>query len=100
MKRSYPMHCLFLSNVGDVKLVPFISDITNIMRILGHNIFYTKLKINSMSITTGNVQYIMTEKDHNCRYQECDFHLSIPLLNLVVLLVTQYAMQGIFCRFK
>ena len=35
MERSYPMHCLFRSNVGDVKMMPFKSNITNIMRILG-----------------------------------------------------------------
>ena len=64
------MHCLFLSNVGDVKLMPFMSYITNIMRILGHNIFYRKLKINSMSNRMGNVEYITTEKDHKCRYQK------------------------------
>ena len=100
MKRSYIMHCLFLSNVDDVKLMPFMSYITNIMHILGHNIFYRKLKINSMSIRTGNIEYIMSEKDHKCRYQMCDFQLSTSFLDLVVFLVTQYAMQGIFCRFK
>ena len=80
MKRSYPMHCLFRSNVGDVKMMPFMSYITNIMRILGHKIFYRKLKINSMSIRTGNVEYIMTQKDHKCWYQKCDFHLSTPFM--------------------
>ena len=75
MKRSYPIHCLFRSNVVDVKLMLFMSYIT---RILGHKIFYRKMKINSMPIRTGNVEYIMTQKDHKCRYQKCDFHLSIP----------------------
>ena len=69
------MHCLFRSNVGDVKMMPFMSYITNIMRILGHKIFYRKLKINSVSIRTGNVEYIMKQKDHKCWYQKCDFHL-------------------------
>ena len=78
MKRSYPMHCLFRSNVGDVKIMPFMSYITNIMGKLGHKSFYRKLKINFRSIWTGNVEYIMTQKDHKCRYQKCDFHLSTP----------------------
>ena len=55
MKRSYPIHCLFRSNVGDVKIMPFMSYITNIMRKFGHKIFYGKLKINFMSIMTGYV---------------------------------------------
>ena len=79
MKRSYTMHCLFRSNVGDVKMMPFMSYITNIMRILGNKIFYRKLKINFLSIRTGNVEYIMKQKDHTCRYQKCDFHLSTPI---------------------
>ena len=78
MKRSFPMHCLFRSNVVDVRMMPFMSYITNIMFILGHKIFNRKLKINSLSITTGNVEYIMTQKIHKCRYQKCDFHLSTP----------------------
>ena len=78
MKSSYPMHCLFRSNVGDVKMMPLMSDITNIMRILGHKIFYRKLKFNFMSIRIDNVEYIMTQTDHKCRYQKCDFHLSTP----------------------
>ena len=64
MKRSYPKHCLLRSNVGDNKMMPCMSYITNIMRILGHKIFYRKMKINSMSIRTGNVEYIMRQKDH------------------------------------
>ena len=79
MKRNFPMHCLFRSNVGDVKMMPFMSYITNTMYILGHKIFNRKLKINSMSISTGNVEYIMTQKDHKRRYQKCDFHFSTPL---------------------
>ena len=78
MKRRYPIHCLFQSNVGDVKLMPFMPYIKNIMRILGHIIFFRQLKINSMSIRTGNVEYSMTQIDHKCRYQKCDFHLSTP----------------------
>ena len=35
--------------------------------------------MNSMSIRTGNVEYIMTKIDHKIRYQKCDFHLSTPL---------------------
>ena len=68
-----------LIKCGDVKIVPFMSNITNIIRILRHKIFYRKLKINSMSIKTGNDEYIMTQKDHKCRYRKCDFHLSTPL---------------------
>ena len=74
MKRRFPIHCLFRSNVDDVKMMPFMSYITNTMRILGHKIFNRKLRINSMSIRTGNVEYIMIQKDHKCRYQKCDFH--------------------------
>ena len=79
MKISYLMHCLFRSNVGDVKMMPFMPYLTNIMSVLGHKIFYRKLNINSMSIRTGNVEYIIAQKDHKCRYQKCDFNLSIPL---------------------
>ena len=78
MKRTYQMHCLFQSNGGDVKMMPFMSYITNIMRILGHKIFERILKINSMSIRTDNVEYIMTQTDHKCRYQKCEFHLKTP----------------------
>ena len=42
MKRSYPVHCLFCSNVSDDKMMPFMSDVTKIMRILGQKIFYRK----------------------------------------------------------
>ena len=49
------MHCLFRSNVDDIKMMPFMSYITNAMHILGHKIFNGKLKINSISIRTGNV---------------------------------------------
>ena len=71
MKRSYQMHCLFRSNVGDVKMRPFMSDITNIMRIFGHKI--------CCRVRTGNVEYIMTQKDQKCRYQKCDVYLSTTL---------------------
>ena len=64
MKRSYPMHYLFRSNLGDVKMMLFMSYITYKMRLLGHKIFNRILKISSMSIRTGNVEYIMTQKDH------------------------------------
>ena len=63
------MHYLFRLIVGDVRMI---------MRIMGHKIFNRKLKINSMSIGLGNVDYIMTQKDHKCRYQNCDFHLLTP----------------------
>ena len=56
-----------------------MSDVTNIIRKLGHKIFYRKLKVNSMSIRTGNVEDNMTQKDHKNRYQKCDFHLSTSL---------------------
>ena len=78
MKRSYPMHCLFRSNLDDVKIMPLKPKMTNIMRVLGHEILYRKMKINFMSIRMGNVDYIITQKDNICRYQKCDFHLSIP----------------------
>ena len=77
MMRSYPMHCLFLSNVGDGKMMPFMSYITNIMRILGYKMCNRKLKINSMSIRTSNVDYIMTQKDHKCRYQKCEYTVKV-----------------------
>ena len=68
------VYCLFLSNVCDVKMMPFMPYITNIIHLLGYKIFNRKLKINSMSIWTGNVDYIMTQKDHKCRYQKCAFN--------------------------
>ena len=79
MKRSYPMHCLFQLNVGDVKIMLFVSYIATIMSKLGYKILNRKFKINSMSITTGDVEYIMTQKDNKCWYQKCDFHLSVAL---------------------
>ena len=60
MKRTYTIHCLFRSNEVDIKMMPFMSYITFKVHILKHKIFYRKLKINSMSIRTGNVLYIMT----------------------------------------
>ena len=48
----------------------------NSMHRLGHRIFNSKLKINSMSINTGDVEYIIAQKDHKCRSQKCD--LSTP----------------------
>ena len=74
MKRNYQMHCLFRSIVGNVKMIPFMSHTTDTMPILGHKMFYRS----SMSIRMDNVEYIMTQKDHKCRYQKCDFHLSTP----------------------
>ena len=68
MKRGYPIHCVFRSKVGDVKSMPLMPCMTNILRLLGHKIFHRKLKINSMSIRTDNVEYIMTQIDHKCRY--------------------------------
>ena len=44
------------------KMVPLIPNMMNIMRILGLKIFYRKLKMNSMSIRMGHVEYIMTQK--------------------------------------
>ena len=79
MKRSYSMHCLFRSKVSDVKMMPFLLIITNIIRILGHKIFNRIVKINFMSIRTGYVENIMTQKDNKCPYQKCDFHLSTLL---------------------
>ena len=35
MKRSYSIHCLFLSNVGGVKMTSFMSFRTKKMRIMG-----------------------------------------------------------------
>ena len=61
--RVYPIPCLFRSNVGDVKIMPFTRYATNIMHTLGHKIFYRKLKINSMSIRIGDIEYIMSQKD-------------------------------------
>ena len=64
--------------VGDVEMMPFMSYITNIMSILGHKCFNRKLKINSTSFRRCNVEYIITQKEHKCRNQKCDFHLSTP----------------------
>ena len=44
MKRSYQMHCLFRTNVGDVKMMPFMSYITNIMRLLGVQTILQKIE--------------------------------------------------------
>ena len=44
MKRSYQMHCLFRSNMGDVKMMPLMSCSTNIIGILGHKIFLQKIE--------------------------------------------------------
>ena len=79
MKRNSQIHCLFRSNMGDVNTMPFMSYITNKMRILGHKIVYRKLKINSMSIRTGYVEYIMSQKITSGGIKKCDFHLSTPL---------------------
>ena len=57
MNRSYPINRLFPSNEEDVKMMPLISYMTNIMRIFGYKIFYRKLKTNSLSIRLGNVQW-------------------------------------------
>ena len=69
------MNCLFRSNVGDVKMMPFMSYITNIMRILVQKIFNRTLKINSISFKRCNIECIMTQKEHKCRYNQCDFQL-------------------------
>ena len=68
-----PMHCLFQSNVGDVKVVSLMPYRTNI---LGHKIFYRKLKIKSVSIRMGNVEYTMTQKD-NRRWNQRSTPLNI-----------------------
>ena len=70
------MQCLFRANMGDVKMMPFISYNTNIMRIFGHKIIFRKYKINSMSIRMGKIEYIMTQRDHKCQFYKCYFHLS------------------------
>ena len=44
-----------------------------------------------MSIRMGNVEYIMAQKDHKCRYQKYDFHLSTTPLELSCL--TRNAMR-------
>ena len=44
------MHCLFRSNVGDVRMMPFMSYISNIMLILGHKIFYRYVNINPCQV--------------------------------------------------
>ena len=54
-------------------------DVVNFMSYIGAQNLLQKLKINSMSIRTGNVEYIMTQKDDKCWYQKCDFLLSTPL---------------------
>ena len=56
------------------------------------------MTINSMSIRKGNADYIMTQKN-NMSVSKVWFSRVDPLQNLVVLLVTQNVMQGIFCRF-
>ena len=60
-----------------------MSYITNIMRKLGHKMFYRTLMIQSMSIRTDNVEYIMTKKDHKCLYQKCDLELSCLTSNTI-----------------
>ena len=49
------------------------------MYLLEYKIFQRKLKMNSMSIRKGNVEYIIAQKDHKRRHQKCSFHWSIPL---------------------
>ena len=66
--RRNAMHCLFRTNVSDVTMTPIMPYRTSIMRILGHNFFYRKLKSNSMSIRRGNAEYIMAEKEHKRRH--------------------------------
>ena len=78
MKRSYPMHCLIRSNVGDVKMTDTTYR-TDIMRILGHKIFVRKLKINFMSTRKGSVEYSIAQEDKKRRHQKCDFHCSTSL---------------------
>ena len=49
----------FRSNAGYVKMMPLMPYMTNIMCIFGHKIINRKLMINSISIGTGYVEYIM-----------------------------------------
>ena len=37
------------------------------------------MKINSVSIGKGNVEYIIAQIDYKFRHQKCDFHLSTHL---------------------
>ena len=74
MTRSYFMHCLLRSNVGDVKMTSFKSCSTNIMPLLGFKVFHRKMNVNSTSIEKGIGEYIIAQKDHKRRHQKCDFH--------------------------
>ena len=58
------------------KMVSLMLYRKNIMRILGHIIFYRKLKTNSMSNRADIVENITTQKDH--KRQKWDFHWSTP----------------------
>ena len=66
MKSIFPMHCLFTSNEGDVKMTSLMSYRTTIMRILRSKIIHRKVNINSISIRKGNVEYTMAQ----CRHQK------------------------------
>ena len=61
IKSSFPMHCLFRSSVGEVKMTSFMSYRTNIMRIMKRTTVYVKL-IDSMSIDKGNIEYNIAQK--------------------------------------
>ena len=54
------------SNVSDVKMMPLMPYVTNVMRTLGTQSLTENRT--SMSIKAGNVEYIKTQKDHKRRY--------------------------------
>ena len=63
------MHCLFRFNVSDVKMTSFMSYRTNIMRIIRRTTVKRKIKINSMLIKKGNVEYTIAQNDQKCQNQ-------------------------------
>ena len=71
--------CLDHMLVIDAKMTPIMLYRAHITRIIGHNIFYSKLKINNISIRRATVEYIMAYNDIKRRHQKCDFHESTPL---------------------
>ena len=78
MKRRYPMHCLFRSNVGDFKMTSLMSYKTITERILGYKIFHRKLVINTNLTRKDNVEYIIAKTDLTRRHQKCYFHWLTP----------------------
>ena len=85
-EENYHAHCLFRTNVGDVKMKSLISNRMTIMRISSYKMFHRKFKNNDMSIIEEqchinyNIEFIIAQKDHKRWYQKCDFHLSTPLI--------------------